>query len=191
MSSLLTEHPLLAKYIDLVREANTKINLVSRKDIDQLYAHHILPSLLFLNLERLLPGDRVLDIGSGGGFPGIVLAIVEPSLQITLTDSIKKKADFLQHCVQTLQLTNVQVLHKRAEEITGQKFDHVTARAVAPVGALWGWAKPLLVAGGTLETIKGRTHAEAEVLALGDNTDYDIIPCPDFENTVIVSVVKS
>lgn len=171
-------------------EANTKINLVSRKDIDHLYDHHVLPSLLFLDLERVQSGDHILDIGSGGGFPGLVIAIMEPTIQVTVTDSIKKKADFLQYCVKQLKLTNVHVLHARVETIKGKQFDHVTARAVAPVGTLYSWAKPLLRSGGTLETLKGRSHAEAEVLALGENVDYDIIPCPDFENTVMVSVVK-
>ena len=88
-------HTVLKQYCALVQEANTKINLVSRKDVHQLYEHHVMPSLLFLDLERVLPGDHILDIGSGAGFPGLVLAIMEPNLQVTVTDSIKKKADFL------------------------------------------------------------------------------------------------
>lgn len=187
MIALMTK---LEQYCAIVKDYNTKINLVSRKDIDQLYEHHVLPSLLFLDLERVLPGDHILDIGSGAGFPGIVLAIMEPSLQVTVTDSIKKKTDFLKHCVTTLKLPNVQVLHTRVEEITSQTFDHVTARAVAPVATLYRWAKPLLVSGGTLETLKGRNAAELEVMGLAETVDYDIIPCPDFENTVIVSVVR-
>ena len=183
-------HPILTRYCAIVRSANSQINLVSRKDIDQLYAHHVVPSLLFLELERIQPGDHILDIGSGAGFPGIVLAIMEPTLQVTVTDSIKKKADFLKQCVAELKLVNVKVVHTRVEEIKGQTFDHVTARAVAPVATLYRWAKPLLRSGGTLETLKGRVAAEQEVLALPENVDYDIIPCPDTENTVIVSVVK-
>lgn len=183
--------PLLKHYLDLVRSANTRINLVSRKDIEHLEDHHVRPSRLFLELERVFPGDRILDIGSGGGFPGIVLAILEPSLHVTLTDSIKKKADFLQDCVRQLKLKNVTVLNTRVESIQGKMFDHITARAVAPVIDLWRWSKHLLATGGTLETLKGRDAAEMEVLALGDNVDYDIIPCPDFDQTVIVSVVKS
>lgn len=144
----------LERFCQLVTEANQHINLVSRKDIGKLSDHHVKPSLLWLEWERVKPGERVLDIGSGGGFPGMVIAIMEPTIDMTLVESIGKKAKFLQNCVQQLHLKNVHVIHDRVEHLTGQ-YDRVTARAVAPLEQLWEWAEPLLKDGGTLEAMKG------------------------------------
>lgn len=144
----------LERFCTLVTEANKGVNLVSRKDIGNLYEHHVKPSLLWLDWGRVKPGERVLDIGSGGGFPGMVIAIMEPRIDMTLVESIGKKSKFLQSCVQQLGLKNVQVIHDRVEHVTGQ-YDRVTARAVAPLEQLWDWAEPLLRPGGTLEAMKG------------------------------------
>lgn len=144
----------LERFCQLVIEANQHINLVSRKDIGKLFDHHIKPSLLWLEWKRVKPGERVLDIGSGGGFPGMVIAIMEPTIDMTLVESIGKKAKFLQNCVHQLHLKNVHVIHDRVEHLTGQ-YDRVTARAVAPLEQLWQWAEPLLKDGGTLEAMKG------------------------------------
>ncbi len=176
----------LEQYCNLVRTANQTVNLVSRQDIDQLSAHHVVPSRLFLELKRLQPGDQVLDIGSGGGFPGMVIAIMEPTIQMTLVDSIGKKTKFLKHCVATLGLKNVTVITGRVETLSG-RYDHVTARAVAPLDTLWSWASPLLTRTGTLEALKGAQYAEREVLALPATTQYTIIPT-NLPSTVIVSV---
>lgn len=176
----------LEQYCNLVRTANQGINLVSRQDIDQLQAHHVVPSLLYLELKRVQPGDQVLDIGSGGGFPGMVIAIMEPTIQMTLVDSIAKKTQFLRHCVAELRLKNVTVITGRVETLSGS-YDHLTARAVAPLETLWAWASPLLTSTGTLEALKGAQHAEREVLALPATTQHTIIPT-NLPGTVIVSV---
>lgn len=179
----------LEPYCNLVRTANQSMNLVSRQDIDQLYAHHVVPSLLFLELKRLQPGDHVLDIGSGGGFPGMVIAIMEPTIQMTLVDSTAKKTKFLRHCVAELGLNNVTVITGRIEKletVSGQ-YDHVTARAVAPLETLWAWAAPLLKRIGTLEAMKGAIHADREVPCLPPMAQATIIPT-NLPGTVIVSV---
>lgn len=179
----------LEQYCNLVRTANQTVNLVSRQDIDQLHAHHVVPSLLFLALKRLQSGDQVLDIGSGGGFPGMVIAIMEPTIQMTLVDSIGKKTTFLKHCVAELGLNNVTVIAGRIEKletVSGQ-YDHVTVRAVAPLDTLWSWASPLLKPAGTLEAMKGATHADHEVQLLPVTAQSTVIPT-NLPGTVIVSV---
>ncbi|MBI4407141.1 MAG: 16S rRNA (guanine(527)-N(7))-methyltransferase RsmG [Candidatus Kerfeldbacteria bacterium] len=176
----------LEQYCNLVRTANQTVNLVSRQDIDQLYAHHVVPSRLFLELQRVRPGETVLDIGSGGGFPGMVIAIMEPTIQVTLVDSIGKKTKFLRHCVAELGLNNVTVVTGRVETVSGQ-YDHVTARAVAPLDTLWSWASPLLKPTGTLETLKGAQHAAHEVQTVPVTAQYTIIQT-HLPGTVIVSV---
>src|SRR3989338_2001212 len=144
----------LEHFCQLLTDANQRVNLVSRKDISNLFEHHIQPSLLWLEWGRVKPGERVLDIGSGGGFPGMVIAIMEPRIDMTLVESIWKKAQFLQSCVDQLHLKNVHVIHDRVEHLSGQ-YDRVTARAVAPLEQLWLLAEPLLKPGGTLEAMKG------------------------------------
>lgn len=176
----------LAQYCNLVRTANQTVNLVSRQDIGQLQAHQVVPSLLYLELKRVQPGDQVLDIGSGGGFPGMVIAIMEPTIQMTLVDSIAKKTKFLKHCVTALGLKNVTVVTGRVETLSGQ-YDHITARAVAPLDTLWAWADPLLKPTGTLEAMKGATHADYEVQLLPVTAQPKIIPT-NLPGTVIVSV---
>ncbi len=146
----------LDHFCQLLTDANQRVNLVSRKDIGNLSEHHIKPSLLWLEWGRVKPGERVLDIGSGGGFPGMVIAIMEPTIDMTLVESIGKKAKFLQACVDQLGLKNVHVIHDRVEHLTGQ-YDRVTVRAVAPLEQLWLWSEPLLKPGGTLEAMKGST----------------------------------
>lgn len=151
-------HGVLAHFCQLLTAANQQINLVSRKDIQHLEEHHVRPSLLWLEWGRVRPGERVLDIGSGGGFPGMVIAIMEPTIDVTLVESIAKKAKFLQSCADELKLHNVHVIHDRVEHLSSDqadRYDRVTARAVAPLEQLWAWAEPLLKVGGTLEAMKG------------------------------------
>jgi 16S rRNA (guanine527-N7)-methyltransferase len=125
---------------ELYQEWNNKINLISRKDIDYLYEKHILHSLGIAKIIRFSEGTSVLDVGTGGGFPGIPLAIMFSDVQFTLVDSIGKKIMVVNEIAKALDLKNVRGYHIRAEEIK-QSFDFVTGRAVADMNAFYGWVK--------------------------------------------------
>ena len=116
----------------LYRDWNSKINVISRKDIDNLYEHHVLHSLAIAKWIPFMPGTSVLDIGTGGGFPGIPLAILFPECRFTLIDSIGKKIKVASEVANALGLTNVTCIQERAEE-EKQKFDFVVSRAVMPL----------------------------------------------------------
>ena len=116
----------------LYRDWNSKINVISRKDIDNLYEHHVLHSLAIAKLLPFQPNTSILDVGTGGGFPGIPLAILFPECQFLLIDSIGKKIKVANEVAQALNLTNVVCKQERAEE-EKQKFDFVVSRAVMPL----------------------------------------------------------
>ena len=108
---------------------NKKINVISRKDIDNFYEHHVLHSLAIAKFIQYQPVSKILDFGTGGGFPGIPLAIIFPDVQFHLVDSIEKKIKVVQSIINELELKNTMALKRRAE-ITGGKFDFIVARAV-------------------------------------------------------------
>lgn len=128
----------------LYKEWNSKINVISRKDIDGLYEKHVLHSLAIAAVFQFEPGMEILDIGTGGGFPGIPLAIYFPEVKFHLADSIAKKLKVVNAVAENLALKNITTQHIRAEEIKNRKFDFVVSRAVAPLKDLWKWSKPLL-----------------------------------------------
>ncbi|MBQ0050264.1 MAG: 16S rRNA (guanine(527)-N(7))-methyltransferase RsmG [Bacteroidales bacterium] len=115
----------------LYREWNEKINVISRKDIDNLFEHHVLHSLGIAQVIRFKPGSKVIDLGCGGGFPGIPLAIMFPDTHFLLVDSVRKKTTVCQEVASTLGLKNVEVRWTRAEEVK-EKVDFVVSRAVMP-----------------------------------------------------------
>jgi len=116
----------------LYRDWNSKINVISRKDIDNLYEHHVLHSLSIAKLLPFQPGTTIMDVGTGGGFPGIPLAILFPECSFVLIDSVGKKIKVATEVAQALGLTNVVCKQERAEE-EKQKFDFVVSRAVMPL----------------------------------------------------------
>ena len=116
----------------LYRDWNSKINVISRKDIDNLYEHHVLHSLAIAKFLPFQPGSTILDVGTGGGFPGIPLAILFPECQFVLIDSIRKKILVATEIAKALGLTNVICKQERAEE-EKQKFDFIVSRAVMPM----------------------------------------------------------
>jgi len=116
----------------LYRDWNSKINVISRKDIDNLYEHHVLHSLAIAKLLPFQPGTTIMDVGTGGGFPGIPLAILFPECQFLLIDSIGKKIKVATEVAKSIGLTNVVCKQERVEE-EKQKFDFVVSRAVMPL----------------------------------------------------------
>jgi 16S rRNA (guanine527-N7)-methyltransferase len=129
---------------DLYKEWNAKINVISRKDIDGLYEKHILHSLAIAAVFDFPAGTEIIDIGTGGGFPGVPLAIFFPEVKFHLVDSINKKLKIIETVKEAIGLPNVTTQHTRAEEIHNRKFDFAVSRAVAPLKELWKWSKPLL-----------------------------------------------
>jgi 16S rRNA (guanine527-N7)-methyltransferase len=128
----------------LYEEWNAKINVVSRKDFEHLYEHHILHSLAITKVMKFKESSDVLDLGTGGGFPGIPLAILFPEVNFTLVDSIGKKILVVNEVANALGLKNVKAIHGRVEDIKNQKFDFVVSRAVAQLSELIRWSRKLL-----------------------------------------------
>lgn len=122
----------------LYEDWNIKINVVSRKDIDELYLRHVLHSLGIAKIQSFLPGSKILDVGTGGGFPGIPLAILYPEVQFHLVDSIGKKIKVVAEVVEGLQLKNVKATNDRVENVSG-KYDFIVSRAVAQMETFVHW----------------------------------------------------
>jgi len=152
----------LVAHLDLLDDWNTRMNLTAIRDRPSQLTKHLLDSLAVL---PYLQGERIADVGSGAGFPGVPLAIVEPHRHFTLIESTGKKCRFLEHVRDTLELKNVEVVQSRAEGYKPEvRFDTVIARAVGPIADLVKVAGPLVVGGGRLLAMKGR-YPEAELAA--------------------------
>jgi 16S rRNA (guanine527-N7)-methyltransferase len=159
----------LLKYAALLTEWNSKVNLISRKDEENVLSRHILHSLALAMPETMdveLPDSgNALDIGTGGGLPGIPLSIVKPGLEFKLVDSIAKKINAVSDMITKLELPNAQAFVGRVEEMRKAKklqpnFETVVSRAVAPLDELTGWVKNLVLPGAFLYTLKGGDLSE-------------------------------
>ncbi|MBS4042813.1 MAG: 16S rRNA (guanine(527)-N(7))-methyltransferase RsmG [Chitinophagaceae bacterium] len=150
-----TQQKQFEQLLPLYKEWNEKINVISRKDIDQLYLHHVLHSLSIAAIVDFKKGTNIIDIGCGGGFPGIPLAIFFPEVKFHLVDSIGKKLKVVEEVANAIGLQNVSTQHTRAEDIKNRKFDFAISRAVAPLKELWTWAKPLIKPAGINEVANG------------------------------------
>jgi 16S rRNA (guanine527-N7)-methyltransferase len=137
--------------LPLYKEWNAQINVISRKDIDSLYERHVLHSLAIAAVCTFKDGAQVVDIGTGGGFPGIPLAIFFPEVEFLLTDSIGKKIKVVTEVANGIGLKNVTAIHTRVEDLKDRRFDFAVSRAVAPLGTLWGWIKPMVRVGQAAE----------------------------------------
>lgn len=145
----------------LYQEWNAKINVISRKDMDAFYTHHVLHSLSIVKTKLIKDGMSVMDVGTGGGFPGIPLAIFYPKVQFTLIDSIGKKIKVVTEVAKALELHNVTAIHERMEKVD-IKVDMVVSRAVAPALKLIQFTKTQVKQGAQHVFIKGGGLLEEE-----------------------------
>jgi len=157
----------------LYEDWNAKINVISRKDMDQFYGNHVLHSLTIAHYYTFKDSDNVMDIGTGGGFPGIPLAILFPNVKFTLVDSIKKKTKVVQEVAAALNLQNVSVVNDRFENIE-DKYNVIVSRAVAPALKLVNFTKRALAKKGKHIFIKGGdlTNEKKELLAAYKNMKW-------------------
>lgn len=160
----------LLGYLDLLARWNKVYNLTALREPAQMLTHHLLDSLAVVApLRRHLGGEAVaaalLDVGSGGGLPGVVLAALHPALQVTCVDAVQKKATFVRQVAAELRLPNLQALHSRVEAITDQHWPVITARAFASLPDIVRLTRPLLAPGGVWMAMKGQ-HPADEIAAL-------------------------
>ena len=155
----------LKDYTSLLREWNAKINLVSRKDTDRLEIKHLAHCLTITKFLRLMPKARLLDVGTGGGLPGIPLAICYPEARFTLMDSIGKKVMVVEDMLKRLDLQNAEVIRARVEELPKKKsYDFVIGRAVTALPTFFGWVQNKIA--------KGAKHSPANGILYLKGGDY-------------------
>ncbi len=153
----------LEKYYELLIEWNKVMNLTGITEKESVYLKHFYDSLTLAKIIDLNKVNTLCDIGSGAGFPGIVIKIVFPNLKITLVDSLNKRINFLNHVIEKLELKDIEAIHYRIEEYASIKrnyFDVVTARAVAPINTLLEYAIPVTKENGYFVAMKGKIDNE-------------------------------
>lgn len=183
----------------LYREWNARINVISRKDMDHFYRHHVLHSLAIAKWITFRPEARILDLGTGGGFPGIPLAILFPDTSFTLLDGTRKKIGVVEAVATALKLDNVTARAERAEDHKG-KYEFVVTRAVAPLADLYRWSRPLVsprpqrhaLPNGLIALKGGSLEAETKLLPRKTAVETEAIqrwfPDPWFEGKSVVWV---
>jgi 16S rRNA (guanine527-N7)-methyltransferase len=185
--------PALGRFVDLLAGDGVTRGLIGPREVPRLWDRHVLNCGL---LSPVVPeGARLVDLGSGAGLPGLVLALARPDLSVTLVEPMLRRTTFLTEACEALGLAEVRVIRGRAEDLTGEMFDIVTARALAPLPQLLTWGLPLVAPGGALLAMKGssapeevtasaaelgRWRAEAEILRLS---------VPGSSTTTVVRVV--
>ncbi len=176
----------LVRYTRLLEEWNAKVNLISRKEDAPVIVRHVFHSLLICKVHDFKPGEKVLDLGTGGGLPGIPLAILFPETSFLLVDSTGKKIAACKAMAKELGLRNIMTLHSRVEELKGLSFDTVLSRQVAPLGELSAYVSKLLKKEGVLICLKGgnldKEIGEAVVSReknLGFPVSVDLLPIGD------------
>jgi len=179
------------------QEWNAKINVISRKDIHQIYLHHVLHSLSIAAIVEWEKGTQVIDIGCGGGFPSVPLAIFFPDVKFYLVDSIAKKLKVVDAVCEIAGIKNIETHHSRVEDIKNKKFDYAVSRAVAPLKDLWRWANPILqkkpnqpsglicLKGGDLHQEIFESGVRPKMMPI-----YDIFPEEYFQEKYIIQVKK-
>ena len=200
----------IKKLFPLYEEWNSKINVISRKDIDKLYLHHILHSLAIAKYINFMPGTKIIDVGTGEGFPGIPLAILFPECSFTLVDSIGKKTKVAQAVAEALDLKNVKVINARMEAVD-EKADFIVSRAVTELKNFLPWVKGkylqgiLYLKGGDITDNrifekKGALLQEIETAAKANGIDRDCIAIADintwfeeefFNEKRIIHIIKN
>ncbi len=187
--------------IPFYEDWNQKINVISRKDIEHLEVHHVLHSLAIVKMvSSFRPGTTVMDLGTGGGFPGIPLAIFFPKVEFLLIDGTGKKIKVVQAAIEELGLKNVTAMQKRAEELK-QSFDFVVTRAVADLDKLWEWSQKLIhqnhkngLPNGLIALKGGKIDQEIKALPKGTSIEKTAIQSwfddPYFEEKFVIYVQR-
>lgn len=161
----------LVAYVDLVLERNEHINLTAVRDREEAMIKHVIDSLAVVDLPEYKEAGRIIDVGTGAGFPGALLAIVSPEKEFVLLDSTKKRLKVIDEFAETLGINNITTVHARAEEINRKpewkgNFDLCVSRAVANLSTLSGWCLPFVKTGGHFIAYKGENYG-AELEAAG------------------------
>ena len=166
----------LEALLPLYNDWNQRINVISRSDMEHFYTRHVLHSLAIAKVQHFISGSKILDVGTGGGFPGIPLAILFPEVQFTLVDSIGKKIKVVSAVADALELHNVNAFHKRAESVKGT-YDFIVSRAVTRMDRFVPWVEE------KISTVNRHEHANGILYLKGGDLTEELASFPNAEIT--------